>query len=144
MGNKLKLYIRERDLLVVTELNRMSRSLLYLLEIMEEFKKKEINLRSLRENIDTISPTGRAFISIMGAISQMELEIGAERARDGRIAAKAQGKSGGRPRIDPKKLEEAKILYQNSNKSSTEICRMFGFSKRTFFAYIKKQKMKYY
>ena len=54
----------------------------------------------MRENIDTSTATGRAFLSIMGAISQMELEIKKERAEAGRAAAKARGKSGGRPRID--------------------------------------------
>ncbi|MBY0282077.1 MAG: DNA recombinase [Alphaproteobacteria bacterium] len=89
-------------------------------------------LKSLRENIDTSSATGRAFLSIMGAVSQMELEIKAERA-----AAKARGKSGGRPKTDPDKLDQARILYQNSDKSAREVCKLFGFSRRTLFTYMK-------
>jgi DNA invertase Pin-like site-specific DNA recombinase len=121
-------YIRSKDVLVVTELSRMSRSLAHLLEIVEDLKVRQVDFKSLRENIDTSSATGRAFLSIMGAVSQMELEIKAERAEAGRAAAKARGKSGGRPLIDRDKLEHARILYQNSDKSAEEVCTLFGFS----------------
>lgn len=131
-------YMRNGDVLVVTELSRMSRSLSHLLEILDTLKSREIDLKSLRENIDTSSATGRAFLSIMGAVSQMELEIKSERAEAGRTAAKARGKSGGRPAIDPDKLEQARILYQNSDKSARAICEAFGFSRRTLFEHLRK------
>lgn len=135
--NDLMDYIRNGDMLVISELSRMSRSLSHLLEIVDDLKKRQIDLKSLRENIDTSSATGRAFLSIMGAVSQMELEIKAERAEAGRAAAKARGKSGGRPRTDPDKLEQARILYQNSDKSAHKVCELFGFSRRTLFSYMK-------
>lgn len=130
-------YIRKGDVLVITELSRMSRSLSHLLEIVEDLKKRQVDLKSLRENIDTSTATGRAFLSIMGAVSQMELEIKAERAEAGRAVAKARGKSGGRPRTDPDKLEQARILYKNSDKSARKVCELFGFSRRTLFSYMK-------
>lgn len=98
--NELIRYIRKSDTLVITELSRMSRSLSHLLEIVDNLNQKQVQFKSLRENIDTSSATGRAFLSIMGAVSQMEMEIKKERAEAGRTAAKARGKSGGRTRID--------------------------------------------
>lgn len=136
--DELMAYIRGGDILVITELSRMSRSLSHLLEIIKDLNAREVGLKSLRENIDTSSATGRAFISIMGAVSQMELEIKSERAEAGRAAAKARGKSGGRPAIDPDKLEQARILYQNSDKSAREVCSLFGFSRRTLFEHLRK------
>lgn len=136
--DELMAYIRSGDVLVITELSRMSRSLSHLLEIVKDLNVRQVDLKSLRENIDTSSATGRAFLSIMGAVSQMELEIKSERAAAGRAAAKARGKSGGRPAIDPDKLEQARILYQNSDKSSIEVCSVFGFSRRTLFEYLRK------
>ena len=130
-------YVRSGDMLVISELSRMSRSLSHLLEIVDDLKKRQVDLKSLRENIDTSTATGRAFLSIMGAVSQMELEIKAERAEAGRAAAKARGKSGGRPRTDPDKLEQARILYINSDKSAHKVCELFGFSRRTLFSYMK-------
>ena len=125
--DELMSYIRSGDVLVITELSRMSRSLSHLLGILENLKERQIDLKSLRENIDTSSATGRAFLSIMGAVSQMELEIRLERAEAGRVAAKARGKSGGRPATDPDKLEQARILYQNSDKSAREVCAILGY-----------------
>jgi DNA invertase Pin-like site-specific DNA recombinase len=133
-------YARSGDTLVITELSRMSRSLAHLLEIVAGLEERQVELRSLRENIDTSSATGRAFLSIMGAIAQMEREIKAERAASGRAAAKARGKSGGRPPVDPGKLEQARILYQNSDTSAIELCKLFGFSRRTLFTHIQKHK----
>jgi DNA invertase Pin-like site-specific DNA recombinase len=133
-------YIRPGDMLVITELSRMSRSLAHLLEVVRILEEREVELESLRENIDTSTATGRGFLSIMGVIAQMEREIKAERAAAGREAAKARGRSGGRPRTDPDKLEQARILYQNSDKPAAEICKLFGFSRRTFFNYITEQK----
>lgn len=135
--NDLMDYIRNGDMLVISELSRMSRSLSHLLEIVDDLKNRHVDLKSLRENIDTSTATGRAFLSIMGAVSQMELEIKSERAEAGRAAAKARGKSGGRPRTDPDKLEQARILYQNSDKSAHKVCELFGFSRRTLFSYMK-------
>ncbi len=64
--DELMAYIRGGDILVITELSRMSRSLSHLLEIIKDLNIREVDLKSLRENIDTSSATGRAFISIMG------------------------------------------------------------------------------
>ena len=138
--DKLLAYIRPGDTLVITELSRMSRSLMHLLEIVKVLEDLNVELKSLRENIDTSTATGRGFLSIMGVISQMEREIKAERAAAGRAAAKARGKTGGRPRTDPDKLEQARILYQNSDQSAAEVCKFFGFSRRTLFNYITKKK----
>ena len=52
---------------------------------------RQIHLVSLRENIDTTSATGRCFLSMMGAIHQMERELRAERAAAGRASARARG-----------------------------------------------------
>lgn len=133
---KLIDFLRPGDLLVVTELSRMTRSLMHLLQLVQEFEAKGISLVSLRENIDTSTATGRAFISIIGAINQMERELKAERAAAGREAAKARGKTGGRPKTDSAKLEQARILYENSDNSASKVCLAFGISRRTFFNYM--------
>jgi len=136
--NELMEYIRSGDILVVTELSRMTRSLLDLLETSKILEEKKIELISLRENIDTTTVTGRCFLSVMGAIHQMERELKAERASAGRASAKARGKTGGRPKTDVRKLEQARILYENSDKTSAEVCEISGVGRRTFYSYIAK------
>jgi DNA invertase Pin-like site-specific DNA recombinase len=129
-------YIRPEDILVVTELSRMTRSLLDLLETTKILEQRQIHLLSLRENIDTTTATGRCFLSMMGAIHQMERELRSERANAGRASAKARGRTGGRPRTDVAKLENARILYENSGKTAAEVCEVVGIGRRVFFAYL--------
>jgi DNA invertase Pin-like site-specific DNA recombinase len=134
--DELMRYVRPKDTIIITELSRMTRSLMDFLEISKVLEEKKIELVSLRENIDTNTVTGRCFLSIMGAIYQMERELRAERASAGRLAAKARGKSGGRPKTSHEKLENARILYENSDKTAKEVCESTGISKRTLFAYL--------
>jgi DNA invertase Pin-like site-specific DNA recombinase len=138
--DQLMEYLRPGDALVVTELSRMTRSLLHLLETAQKLEKKQINLVSLRENIDTSTATGRCFLSMMGAIHQMERELRAERAAAGRASARARGKTGGRPRTDITKLKNAKVLYENSGKTASEVCKAVGVGRRSFFTYLAQYK----
>ena len=137
---QLRGYLREGDALVVTELSRMTRSLKHLLQVVETLEDKGVDIISLRENIDTSTATGRCFVSIMGAISQMERELKSERAAAGREAAKARGKTGGRPRIETRKLEQARILYENSVQTAAEVCQSIGIGRRTLFSYLAQRR----
>jgi len=138
--DQLMEYVRPGDVLVVAELSRMTRSLMHLLETAQVLEGKQVNLVSLRENIDTSTATGRCFLSMMGAIHQMERELRAERAAAGRASAKARGKTGGRPRTDVVKLRDAKVLYDNSGKTAAEVCKVVGVGRRIFFAYLAQQR----
>jgi DNA invertase Pin-like site-specific DNA recombinase len=134
-------YIRPGDTLVVTELSRMTRSLLDLLATIQVLEQRQIGLMSLRENIDTTTATDRCFLAMMGAIHQMERELRAERSSAGRASAKARGRTGGRPRTDVTKLENARILYENSEKTAAEVCEIAGVGRRVFFAYLAKKRI---
>jgi DNA invertase Pin-like site-specific DNA recombinase len=133
---RLMAYVRPGDMVVITELSRMSRSLAHLLEVVRTFEAQEIELVSLREHIDTATATGRCFLAMMGAMAQMERELKAERTAAGRAAAKARGRTGGRPRTDPEKLEHARILYLHSDKTAADVCRTVGIGRRTLFSYL--------
>jgi DNA invertase Pin-like site-specific DNA recombinase len=137
---QLMAYVRPGDSVIVTELSRMSRSLMHLLEVIQTFEQQGIELVSLRENIDTSTATGRGFLAMMGVISQMERELKAERTAAGRAAAKARGRTGGRPRTDPDKLEQARILYLNSDKTAAQVCHTVGIGRRTLFSYLAQVK----
>lgn len=140
--DKLMDFLRPGDTLVVCELSRMTRSLPHLLRLVEEFEKKQISIMSLREHIDTTTASGRAFLSIIGTIIQMERELKAERAAVGREAAKARGKTGGRPKTDVAILEQARILYKNSDASAATVCKALKISRRTLYNYLAEVKGK--
>ena len=65
----LRAYLRPGDVLVITELSRMTRSLMHLLHIIQELEARQVALQSLREHIDTSTATGRGFLAIMGVIA---------------------------------------------------------------------------
>ena len=69
-------------------------------------------------------------------MAQMERELKAERTAAGRAATKARGRTGGRPRTDPDKLEQARILYLHANKTAANVCRTVGIGRRTLFSYL--------
>lgn len=71
----------------------------------------------------------------------MERELRAERAASGRAAAKARGRTGGRPRTDPEKLEEPRILYENSDKTAAEVCKIAGVGRRVIFAHMARKRL---
>jgi DNA invertase Pin-like site-specific DNA recombinase len=128
---QLMAYVRPGDTVVITELSRMARSLVHLLEVVRDFEQREIELISLREHIDTSTATGRRFLAIMGAMAQMERKLKAERT-----AANARGRTRGRPRTAPDKLEQARILYLHSDKTAEDVCRTLGIGRRTLFNYL--------
>ena len=125
-------YVRPGDTRVVTELSRMPR--LDLLETAKALQQRRIERVSLRERIDTPTVTGRCFLAMMGAIHQMERELRAERAAVGRASAQAGGKTGGRPRTDAAKLQNARISYENSEKPAAQAWAAAAVGRRTFFA----------
>ena len=94
--DQLMEYVRPADTLVVTELSRMTRSLLNLLETVKLLQQRQVNLVSLRENIDTRTATGRCFLSMMGAIHQMERNCG----QSGRRLAAHRLEHAGKPEAD--------------------------------------------
>ena len=71
----------------------------------------------------------------MGAVAQRERALQAERTAAGRAAAKARGRTGGRPRIDPGTLEAARMLYLHAEMTAAAVCRRMGSGRRTFFSY---------
>ena len=103
---------------------------------VEYAEQRTIAFISLREHIDTATATGRCFLAMMGAMAQMERELQAERTAAGRAAAKARGRTGGRPRTDPDKLEQARVLYLHSERTAADVCRTVGIGRRTLFSYL--------
>ena len=120
-------YIREGDSVVITELSRMTRSLKHLLQVVEDLDKKGVGIVSLREHIDTSTATGRCFISIMGAVSQMERELKSERAAAGREAAKAREKQVEGQRQTPKSLSRLEYYMKTLIKQPRRFARQWAW-----------------
>ena len=85
--------MREGDVLVVTKLDRLARSVSDLCSIVSQLEKKGIALRILGLGMDTGPPSGKLMLNLLGSIAQFEREIMLERQREGIAIAKSEGKS---------------------------------------------------
>ncbi|MCE3269477.1 MAG: DNA-invertase [Burkholderiales bacterium] len=82
-------YARPGDTLVIWRLDRLSRSLKDLIEMLNLLESKNIGLKSLHEVIDTFSNSGKLIFHIFGALSEFEHNLIRERTRAGLQAARA-------------------------------------------------------
>ena len=128
--------LRAGDSLVVWKLDRLGRSLKQLISLVEDLEKKEIHFRSLTDNIDTSSPSGRFFFHVMASLAEMERELIMERTRAGLKAARDSGRTGGRRRLmTDSKIEAAKKLLLNG-VSAREVALNLGVSVPTLYRWI--------
>lgn len=124
-------FIREGDTVYVHDLSRISRSLTDLLNLVELLQKKKVHFISNKEQVDTTTPTGRLFLSIVGAINEFERTNLLERQREGIAIAKRVGKYKGRK---PRTLDNVAELYNmwiRREKSKAEIARDYQISRPT-------------
>ena len=134
-------YARTGDVLVVWRLDRLSRSLKDLIEMVTLLEAKGISLKSLHEAIDTSSSSGKLIFHIFGALAEFERNLIRERTRAGLNAARARGRRGGRPMVlslDKRALSVK--LYDEKEHTVAQICQMMGISKPTLYKYIEAQR----
>ena len=89
-------FIRAGDVFMVTKIDRLARSMLDLMKIIERIKAKGATLRILGMNLDTSTPTGALMLNVLGSVAQFEREMMLERQREGIAKAKDDGKYLGR------------------------------------------------
>ena len=132
-------FMRDGDTLVVWRLDRLGRSLKHLIEIINHLHDRGLYFKSLQENIDTVSSSGKLIFHIFGALAEFERNIISERTKAGLKAARARGRLGGRPRsIDNKTIEMARKLIDEGSNSISEICKNLGISRASLYRYLKE------
>ena len=85
------------DVVVVWKFDRLGRSTKHLLQVLEEMKNKDVRLIATSQNIDTNSPMGKLFFTILAGFAEMERELIRERILLGLQRRRTQGKPLGRP-----------------------------------------------
>src|SRR5262249_8569757 len=131
-------HLREGDTLIVWRLDRLGRSLKHLIETVTILKEQGVAFRSLTENIDTSTATGTLVFQIFGALAEFERNLIKERTVAGLNAARARGRTGGRPRHNPNsgRVAFAKRLYRDSRMSIPEILKTLKISKATLYRWL--------
>jgi DNA invertase Pin-like site-specific DNA recombinase len=91
---------REVDVVAAWSVDRLGRSLQGLLDVLMEFRAKEVDLYLHQQGIDTSTPGGKAMYQMLGVFSEFEREMIRERVLSGMARARSQGKHLSRPRVD--------------------------------------------
>ena len=130
-------YCRKEDVLVVTSLDRLGRSLRELIDLVGELEGRRVGFRSLKENLDTSTAGGKLVFHVFASIAEFERELIRERPMAGLKAARARGRVGGRPRaLDEGKAGLARRLKEEGGHSVEEICSMLGVGRSTLYRYL--------
>lgn len=129
--------IRKGDTVVCVRLDRLARSTRDLHNIAHVLQEKGVGLRVLEQNIDTTTPEGRLFFSMLSAISTFETEIRQARQREGIDAALAKGADSpfkGRPAtIDAERINS----LRDKGKTPTAIAKELGIARSSVYRYLK-------
>lgn len=89
-------YLREGDTLMITRIDRLSRSLRDLQNLVHELEEKGIYLKAIEQPVDTSSAAGKAFFDMLGVFAEFETSLRRERQLEGVMKAKSEGKYKGR------------------------------------------------
>ena len=132
--------LREGDVVVITELSRLGRTVKGLIELVEKIHQAGADLKSLKESwLDTTSPMGKMVFTMMAGFAEMERDLIRERTAEGLKAARARGRKGGRPAIDQGQLSFALRMYDSKSCTVAEITKATGISKATLYSYLGKR-----
>ncbi len=136
-------YAREGDTVFVWDFSRLARSTKDLLDLVEQFQAKGIHLRSIKENLDTSTPTGKLMLTMIGAINEFERTNMLERQKEGIALAKAEGKYKGRKEISyPDNWDEVYSKWKNRELTGTKAMELLGLKRNTFYKLIKEYENK--
>ncbi|HET9889671.1 MAG TPA: recombinase family protein [Mycobacterium sp.] len=127
-------FLRRGDVLVITKLDRLGRSVKNLIELVERLKEMGVDLRVLQQGIDTTSPTGKLLFHILAAIAEFERDLIIDRTKDGLAAARARGRTGGRPpALSPEKAVAAREMIEAGGRTMAQIAEIVGCSRATLY-----------
>ncbi len=117
VGNREELeaaldFVREGDVLVVTKMDRLARSVTHLGQITKRLRDKKANLQIVNLGLDTGNATGELVLNVMASIAQFERSMMLERQREGIAKAQAAGKYKGRVPTARQKEKEVRALHQ--------------------------------
>ncbi len=125
--------LTEGDTLCVWRLDRLGRSLPHLIETVQQLADRGVGLRSLQESIDTTTPGGRLVFHVFAALAVFERDLVVERTQAGLAAARARGRTGGRPTVlTPAKLKQAQRMMK-AGDTMTEMAEALGVSRSTLY-----------
>lgn len=130
-------FARAGDTLVVWKLDRLGRSLKHLVETVTALQARQVGMQSLHEQLDTTTSGGKLVFHVFAALAEFERDLIRERTRAGLEAARARGRSGGRPRkLTDRQTAMARSMMAEPSAQVAEVCRVLRVSRSTLYRYL--------
>lgn len=123
---------------VVYKLDRLTRKMLHLSAIIEDLTKHHIRLRSIHEQIETDSLTGKFFCLMLGYVAEWELQAISERTKDGLRKAKQKGIKLGNKGISKTKEKQIIKCYLEEELSVRNIANQLNISTATIYSVLRR------
>ena len=131
--------IKKGDVLVVWKLDRLGRSLSFLIELIEGLRNKGAGFQSLSDGINTTTPGGKLVFHIMGALAEFERLLIIERTKAGLAAAKRRGKYPGRPKLlTPQQIKHARKMLDRGEETTGSVAALFKVDRTTIWRALQK------
>jgi DNA invertase Pin-like site-specific DNA recombinase len=133
-------YVREGDILYIESLSRLGRSTKDLINIVEELNNNNVQLISLKENVDTTTPQGKLMFHIFASLAEFERETIKQRQLEGIIEAKKNGVYKGRQeiKVDDNKFIEVYNKWKNGKLKAVEAMKTLELKANTFYRRVKR------
>lgn len=126
--------------LVVWKLDRLGRDLKELVNLIDDFNKKDIGLKVLSgtgASIDTSTANGKLIFGIFASLAEFERELIRERTLAGLTAARARGRMGGRPRkMDKTTLNIAVSALKQNDCTVQDVAKRLKITTTTLYMYL--------
>jgi DNA invertase Pin-like site-specific DNA recombinase len=130
-------YLRAGDVLVVWRLDRLGCSLRELVALIGRLHARHVGFKSLTDKIDVTPRSGEEHLSVFRALADSERALQRERTDKGLKAARARGRTGGRPSlITPELLQSARAMRQDNQHTMQEIATTLGVSRATLYRHL--------
>ena len=133
-------FVRSGDIVVVESISRFARNTRDLLELVDQLVAKEVQFVSMKERIDTSTPSGKFMLTVFGAVAQLEHDYILQRQKEGIAIAKANGKYQGRKKIQNDRFDEIYEKWKNNEMTAVQAMKLLNYSKTTFYRRVKEMK----
>ena len=136
-------FVREGDVLIVTKLDRLARSVVDLSNIVQLLEEKDVDLVVLDQGINTTTIYGRLQFNILAAIGEFERGLITERSREGREKAIANGvRFGVRAKLSDEEIDEKVRLFETDELSKNDISEIYAISRSSVYRLYAEYKQK--